>query len=247
MFLAHIVTVKNVSAITNDSTADELSCSIACMVVKICGIRRLEDMRLAADAGADSIGLLVGQRHTSGDFIAEATAKRIVEACPPSVVPVLVTHVDDPDAVHAMAAAIGVTTIQVHSEMAPEGLARLRTAGGGVYRLLKSYHVVSAESVEYGEAYRKFADGFVLDSVNPATGQVGGTGLAHDWRLSRAIVERYPDVPVMLAGGLHPDNVAAAVAAVRPYGVDVNSGTKGPDGFKDPERVRAFVRRAKSA
>ncbi|HEY1111259.1 MAG TPA: phosphoribosylanthranilate isomerase [Opitutaceae bacterium] len=211
--------------------------------VKICGVKRVEDMRIAAAAGADAIGLLVGQRHPSGDFISVELAARIAAACPPFVTPVIVTHVEDVGGIHALASGAGVSTIQVHSDLSPAGVRALRELGR--YRLLKAYHVTGQESLAYGEAYRGIVDGFVLDSLNAATGQVGGTGLTHDWALSRAIVERYPDVPVILAGGLKPENVAAAAAQVRPYGVDVNSGTKGSDGWKNKARCEAFVREAR--
>jgi phosphoribosylanthranilate isomerase len=215
------------------------------VTVKICGVRRIEDALLAADAGADEIGLLVGQRHPSGDFIAVEAAAEIVAAIATRVTPVLVTHVSDAEDVYELARAAGVKDIQVHSGMSPAGLARLCELGG--YRLRKSWHVTGPESLGYGEAYRGVADSFLLDSMNAATGQVGGTGRAHDWNVSREIVTRYAGVPVILAGGLNPENVAAAVRQVQPAGVDVNSGTKGADGFKDAARVRAFVRAAKEA
>ncbi|HVU24608.1 MAG TPA: phosphoribosylanthranilate isomerase [Opitutus sp.] len=214
------------------------------VTVKICGVRRVEDALLAAEAGADEIGVLVGQRHASGDFIEAKQAAAIVAAGAGRVTAVLVTHVSDPDEVHALARIAGVREIQVHSEMPPAGLARLRALGG--YRLRKSWHVTGPESLGYGEAYRGVADAFLLDSMNAATGQVGGTGRAHDWEVSREIVARWAGTPVILAGGLTPENVAAAVRQVRPAGVDVNSGTKGADGFKDAARVRAFVRAAKT-
>ncbi len=87
-------------------------------------------------------------------------------------------------------------------------------------------------------------DGFVADSCNPAKGQVGGTGLTHDWRISAELVERSAK-PLWLAGGLTPNNVAAAIEQVKPWGVDVNSGVKGPDGFKHPQRPQAFIQAAK--
>ena len=88
-------------------------------------------------------------------------------------------------------------------------------------------------------------DGFVLDTINAATDQVGGTGNIHDWSVSREIVARFPDSPMILAGGLNSQNVRAAIELVRPFGVDVNSGTKGPDGFKDAIKLREFIREAK--
>lgn len=224
------------------------------ITVKICGVRRAEDARLAIEAGADEIGMLVGQRHASGDFISPETATEIVRACAASnagrvaqVTPVLVTHIADPAEVHALAREIGLNAIQVHSEMPPEGLAWLKAQSVGAYRLRKSWHVLGPESLGYGDAYRGVADAFLLDSANAATGQVGGTGKTHDWSLSAEIVKRCADTPVILAGGLNPENVAAAVRQVRPAGVDVNSGTKGADGFKDAARLRAFVQAAKNA
>ena len=94
------------------------------------------------------------------------------------------------------------------------------------------------------QLYGDLVDGFVADSCNPATGQVGGTGLTHDWRISAELVERSAK-PLWLAGGLTPDNVAAAIEQVKPWGVDVNSGVKGPDGFKHPQRLQAFIQAAK--
>jgi phosphoribosylanthranilate isomerase len=218
------------------------------VTVKICGVRRVVDALVAIKAGADEIGLLVGQRHMSTDFVAEETAAEIVSACASMgrVTPVVVTHLTDPAEVHALASRIGATAIQVHSEMPPEGLAWLKAQSPG-YRLRKSWHVFGPESLGYGEAYRGVADAFLLDSANAATGQVGGTGKVHDWGLSAEIVRRFAATPVIVAGGLTPENVAAAVRQIRPAGVDVNSGTKGADGFKDAARVRAFVQAAKEA
>ena len=227
------------------------------ITVKVCGVRRVVDALAAIGAGADEIGLLCGQRHTSGDFISPETATEIVAVCASigGVTPVLVTHVEDPAEVHALARRIGVSAIQVHSAMPRGGLAWLKAqdapdasgAGGGGYRLRKSWHVTGPESLDYGEAYRGVADAFLLDSANAATGQVGGTGKTHDWSLSAEIVRRCAGMPVIVAGGLNPENVADAVRQIGPAGVDVNSGTKGPDGFKDAARMRAFVRAAKGA
>jgi phosphoribosylanthranilate isomerase len=201
------------------------------VTVKICGVRRVVDALVAIKAGADEIGLLVGQRHASTDFVTEETAAEIVSVCVSMgrVTPVLVTHL---------------------SEMPPEGLAWLKKQNAGIpgsgdYRLRKSWHVQGPESLGYGEAYRGVADAFLLDTANAATGQVGGTGKVHDWSLSAEIVRRFAGTPVIVAGGLTPENVSAAARQIRPAGVDVNSGTKGADGFKDAVRVRAFVRAAK--
>jgi len=216
-------------------------------MIKICGIRRLEDAMLAVDAGADAIGLLVGQEHRSPDFITPAEARFIVSSLPDFIAPILVTHLTDPDGVCELIAATGVQAVQIHGDMSPGDVGRVRQGRGDV-RIFKAIHVTSSKDVTRGDDYRGCADGFVLDTIDAANDQIGGTGKTHDWKISRAIVERFqPEIPVLLAGGLNPENVAAAIAAVRPAGVDVNSGTKGPDGFKDPLRVRTFVAAARRA
>jgi len=214
--------------------------------VKICGVKRAEDAGLAVAAGADALGFLVGQTHTSADFIAPLTAKAIAASLPSGVIGVLVTHLTDPGDVLDLAVLTGLTTVQLHGEIWPEDVARLRRAAPDL-TFLKSFHVTDEAGLAYGEAFVGLVDGFVLDTANPKTGQIGGTGQTHDWNLSRRIVERYRSVPVILAGGLNPDNVAEAIAAVGPFGVDVNSSTKGTDGFKSEAKARAFVANARGA
>jgi phosphoribosylanthranilate isomerase len=87
-------------------------------------------------------------------------------------------------------------------------------------------------------------DAFVLDSVNEETGAIGGTGLVHDWNISRRVVSRYP-IPVILAGGLTPLNVREALEKVKPYAVDSNSGLRDSHGFKDHTKIHEFISNAK--
>jgi phosphoribosylanthranilate isomerase len=214
------------------------------MYVKICGIRRQEDALLAAELGADAIGLLVGQKHNSTDFISAAVASDIARALPPSVEAVLVTHVEDVDELERLLQQSEIATIQLHSQIAPSSVERLRHRLPNV-KIFKSVSVISADSVAYPEAFTKLVDGFVLDSVNVATDQIGGTGKTHDWSVSREIVMRYAEVPIILAGGLNSENVRSAIESVHPFGVDVNSGSKAADGFKDPRKIEAFIVQAK--
>ena len=214
------------------------------MYVKICGIRRQEDALLAAELGPDAIGLLVGQKHNSPDFISATFARDISRALPPSVEAVLVTHVEDVDELERLLQESEITTVQLHSEIAPSSVESLRGRLPHL-KIFKSVSVISADSVTYPEAFKKLVDGFVLDSINLATNQVGGTGKTHDWSVSRQIVMRYPEVPIILAGGLNSENVRSAIECVRPFGVDVNSGTKAADGFKDPRKMEAFIIQAK--
>ena len=89
-------------------------------------------------------------------------------------------------------------------------------------------------------AVAPLVDAVLADSANPRTGQVGGTGRVHDWRVTARLGAELA-VPLILAGGLTAQNVSEAIAQVRPYAVDVNSGVKGPDGYKDPARLRDFM------
>jgi phosphoribosylanthranilate isomerase len=207
--------------------------------VKICGIRRYEDARLAIDAGADALGFLVGQNHPSPDFLEVEQARAIVSVLPPFITSVLVTHVEDEKNVIELIHALGVSSVQIHSGMSPDGVSEVRHSCKWI-KIIKSLHVVNEKSIGLLGLYEGRVDAFLLDSINVNSGQVGGTGQTHDWGISRDIV-RHARRPVILAGGLNPANVAEAIRLVAPFGVDVNSGTKGPGGFKDPEKVRAFV------
>jgi phosphoribosylanthranilate isomerase len=209
--------------------------------VKICGVATLPDAMAAVRAGADAVGFLVGPVHpTTSRFITAEAAGEIVAGLPPFCSPVLVTHLPDADAIVAAARVARVTTIQLHGDCVPDTARRLRHDLPGV-KVLTVLHVAAGVTAERARPWGDVVDGFVFDTADAATGQVGGTGRTHDWGLSRALREAIPK-PVILAGGLRPENVAAAVRAVRPFAVDVNSGVSRPDGSKDPERMEAFVR-----
>ena len=210
--------------------------------VKICGIRRLADGLLAARLGADAIGVLVGQAHPSGDFVTPEAAATILGSLPPFVSGVLVSHWQDPLALQELVGLVRPAVLQLHSEISTQNVRKLRQARPGL-TLLKAIHISSGMELESIASYVQWVDGFVADSSNPLTGQVGGTGLTHDWALT-AELEAQLGKPLLLAGGLTPLNVGAAIARVQPYGVDVNSGVKGADGFKDGALLEQFIQAA---
>ena len=211
--------------------------------VKICGIRRREDARLAIDRGADAIGVLVGQQHPSPDFISAELASCILRDLPPFVSGVLVTHVDQPKDLLGLIKQVKPSAVQIHSAMPPDALAAVRRHHPEL-PLLKVVHANGPNPIATIRAYAGLINGVVSDSCNPATGQVGGTGMPHDWAVS-AQLARQGGLPLILAGGLTPNNVAAAIAQVSPWGVDVNSGVKGDDGFKSDARLNDFIARAR--
>ncbi len=209
---------------------------------KICGITTPEEARLAERLGAHAIGILVGRRHQSADFVDAEAAREICLALPPYVVSVLVTHVEQPDELVALALAIPCGAIQVHSDVDAAVLADLRSR-------LPARKVIGKVSVEDESAIARAheiegaVDAILLDSRDRASDRVGGTGLVHDWSISARIVSECR-VPVILAGGLNPDNLARAISLVRPWAVDTHTGVETADGRKSEDKMRAFIQTA---
>ncbi|MGB9941114.1 phosphoribosylanthranilate isomerase [Methanosarcina sp.] len=213
------------------------------MRIKICGIKRVEDAIMAAYCGADAIGLVVGQKHNSDDFIDKDLARKIVKQCPPYISPVLVTELDDAEEISNLAHKIGVTSIQLHSDCTVDSIVSLRKILPHI-KIIKNFHVNGFEVMQAMKPFESVVDAFILDTLDLANDKVGGTGLVHDWNVSRNIVKEVSK-PVILAGGLTPENVGEAIRFVKPFGVDASSGLKDSDGFKDKRKVINFISRAK--
>ena len=213
--------------------------------VKICGLTNLNDALAAISYGADAVGFLVGQvHHSTGHFISQGRASEIVSQLPPFCSTVLVTHLARPADVISAAKIAKVSTIQLHGETTPKEAEEIKhqLPYAKIYRAI---HVFDDQAVEDAQRYRGFVDGVILDTAIKETGQVGGTGRTHDWKVSRKIVETV-SLPVILAGGLNPQNVLQAIETVHPFAVDVNSGVSNRDGTKDHQKLRLFIQRAKS-
>jgi|KBSMisStandDraft_5_1062788.scaffolds.fasta_scaffold56970_5 phosphoribosylanthranilate isomerase len=211
--------------------------------VKICGIRSLADMQIAVQQGTDAIGVLVGKLHSSSDFVPANLAAEICERTPPFVTSVLVTHLEDPDSVLALADTIPSAAVQLHSDITPALIDTLRRALAP-RKVIAKIGVEGPSAIERARDLDQRVDAIVLDSVNRATDQVGGTGLTHDWSISSQIVKQI-STPVILAGGLTPANVGSAIRQVHPWAVDVNSGVRNQAGFKDGDLIRAFIETSK--
>jgi len=212
--------------------------------VKICCIADLAEARLAIAHGAAALGLVSAMPSGPGVIdeavIAEVAAAVAAEA--PAVQTFLLTSLTEAEAIVAQHRRCGTTTLQLVDALAPGELPRLRAALPAV-RLVQVIHVCGEASVEEALAAAPHVDAVLLDSGAPqaAVKQLGGTGRTHDWATSRrirdALAER--DVPLYLAGGLRPDNVAAAVAQVAPYGLDLCTGVR-QHGRLDAVRLAAF-------
>lgn len=214
------------------------------MRIKICGIRNEQDMKAAVNAGANAIGFLIGQLHASTDFVLPGTAARLVRMLPPFVSPVLVTHFTDPAEVFDLVIRTGITTVQLHGGSTPEEVAALRDMLPPAGKIILAVHLQSEDDFVNTKDYYRMVDAFLVDSIDPEAGKVGGTGLTNDWTLARKFVETTP-YPVILAGGLCGENAADAIRTVQPYGLDANSRLKNESGDVDAAKCAAFVQAAK--
>lgn len=155
---------------------------------------------------------------------------------------ILITYQERAIDVALLAQSLGVDGVQLHGWFSPDEAEELRRVMPGL-TIFKSLVVGRDEVHRQVELYAPHVDVFLTDTFDPQRGASGATGMTHDWAISRELVERSP-LPVMLAGGLTPENVADAVHAVRPAGVDAHTGLEDAGGAKDPHSVALFVRRA---
>lgn len=211
--------------------------------VKICANKSITDAKMCIDANTDIIGILVGQEHTSNDFINKYTAKEIVDFVNKRCKVSLVTHLTDANEIIELTKFIGNDIIQLHSDIKESEVEKIVNELPNI-ELVRLIHISKDGLICSNIDDIKYVDYYLLDSFNLSTNQVGGTGLTHDWNISKEIAKNL-NKPVFLAGGLNSTNVKKAINIVKPYGVDVNSGCKNSLGNKDPNKVKEFVYNAK--
>lgn len=200
----------------------------------------MEEARLAILCGADALGLVARMPSGPGP-IADDLIAEIAASVPPPIATFLLTSEVDADAVVEHVLRTRVNTVQlVDDTTTPEVYAALRAEVPGV-RIVQVVHVRERASVDLALSVASRVDALLLDSGNPvaAIRELGGTGRTHDWRLSREIVDRSP-IPVFLAGGITPSNVAEAIAQVRPFGIDLCSGVR-TNGKLDQRKLQALT------
>ena len=200
--------------------------------VKICGITAIEDGLHAAQAGADAIGLVFYAK--SPRYVEAATAAAIVRALPPfvTVVGLFVDALED--YVHVVLERVPLDVLQFHGKESPAYCARY----GRPY--LKAVRVKEDTDLLQCAADHAAAQALLLDAYVP--GVPGGTGERFDWtRIPAALAK-----PIVLSGGLTPENVQEAIRQVHPWAVDVSSGVEAGPGRKDPAKVSLFIERAKA-
>jgi len=215
------------------------------MIIKICGITNLDDAKLAADAGADYLGFIF--HPPSARYVSAETVREIVQSLKsevqnlkpetsdfrPSFVGVFVNI--PTDEIQRVMDFCGLDFAQLHGDESPEMVAGF---GGRAFKAIAPQSLAEAERIS--SLVIRHSPFILLDAFHPT--QRGGTGKIADWDTATVIAREYP---ILLAGGLTPDNVATAIARVKPFGVDVSSGVEASPGKKDPVKVRAFVANVK--
>jgi len=205
--------------------------------VKLCGITDERDRDAAVAAGADAVGVIVDVDVETPREISAERAADLVAGVPPFVTTVLVTMPGSVEDAVSLLDAVGADAVQVHSTLTPEYVGGLRS------RVEETVIAAVGPDADL-PAYADAADALLVDSVDEAGG--GGTGETQDWERTAELVADV-DAPVILAGGLTPENVAEAVETVDPYAVDTASGVEREGGVKDHDAMRTFVARATGA
>lgn len=204
------------------------------MKVKICGHRTADDALQSAELGADFIGVIVEVPVNTPRKVSRERAAEIIRSIEPPAQGVMVIMPGTIDEAVELYETVKASFIQLHGDESPEFVKELKSAVP--CKIIKAIHV-KEYSMKKAHGHAKFADMILLDT--PAE-KAGGSGVVHDWGISKRIIDEV-EIPVLLAGGLNPENVAEAIEAARPYGVDVASGVEGPDGMKDFKKVRNFI------
>ncbi len=202
------------------------------MLIKICGITNTEDALAAVEFGADALGFNFYPK--SPRYVAPETVLQILEEIPPSILRVGVFVNERDSLVRDLSVDLNLGALQFHGDEVPTYCEQFATP------YWKAFRLKDAKTVELMKRYRP--QHFVLDAF--VEDAFGGTGILADWDLAR---EAKKAGSVLLAGGLKPDNVEAAILAVRPAGVDVASGVESSPGRKDHAKLERFIENALSA
>ncbi len=202
--------------------------------IKICGITDPAQAEVIAHEGADAIGLVFAK---SSRQVNSHQAREIISVLPPFVQSVGVVVNPDPDELTQLIDLCGLDIVQLHGDESPDFCALFKN------RAIKALRIRSSSDLENIKRYEAHVRGFLLDAWSSSA--MGGTGMTFDWTLAEKALA-ITNKPVILAGGLDPDNVSRAIKQVRPWGVDVSSGVEDSPGKKNLVRVRKFIKAVRS-
>jgi phosphoribosylanthranilate isomerase len=202
--------------------------------IKVCGITCQEDARMAVAAGADGLGFIFVEQ--SPRLVEPDMVRAITEELPPFVDRIGVFLDEEIDVIKEIVHYCHLTLVQLHGSESPEYCRKISS------QVIKAFSIRTESDSEELAAYADAASGFLLDTYHKD--MAGGTGKAFDWKLVEQVK---PPGPVILAGGLTPENVGEAIRQVKPFAVDVNSGVEYQPGRKDSDKLKNFAHEVRKA
>jgi phosphoribosylanthranilate isomerase len=216
-------------------------------IIQIAGIKDFDETQMLIDAGVDYLGFPL-RLDVNKEDISEEEAGRIIRTLRPPTYGVLITYLDKANEIVEFCTELGTKIVQLHGKIALEELAQVKALDPEIV-IIKSL-IIRGNNLSELESDLKqltpWVDAFITDTYDPTTGASGSTGKTHDWSISRRLVE-LSSKPIILAGGLTPENIARAIEIVHPAGVDAHTGVEDMHGKKDREKVSRFVTAARAA
>lgn len=216
-------------------------------LIQIAGVIDAAEAQMLQQCGIRYLGFPL-RLQVHREDLTEEEAAAIIKSLAPPVCGVLITYLDQASEIAAFCHALGARIVQIHGDIHRDELKRLETLDPNL-TMIKSLVIGMRDDKALEATVRElspFVDAFITDTFDPKTGASGATGKTHDWRVSRRLVE-VADRPVILAGGLTPENVKRAVLEVQPAGVDSHTGVEDSSGRKSREKVQKFLSEANEA
>jgi phosphoribosylanthranilate isomerase len=208
--------------------------------VKICGITREEDVKIVSDLGADAVGFVVGVP-SSPRNLSLNKAEKLIGVVPVFVKSVLVMVPKSLKELFRTCEKLNPSALQIHGENIIDASSLRENLPNTP--IIRAINVYQENILEAASNASKSFDAILLDSTSH--GMYGGTGKVHDWNLSKRIKRVIHSKPLILAGGLHPENVQESIRTVQPYAVDVSTGVESRPGIKDPIKISTFIENVK--
>jgi phosphoribosylanthranilate isomerase len=204
--------------------------------VKVCGLTNFQDALTAVESGADALGFIIYDK--SKRFVKPKDVRKITSLLPPFVTKVGVFVNEDPRDVLEILSYCHLDLAQLHGDESPEDCEYV-----GAHRVIKVFRLKDESEVEKIEPFVGKVRAILLDTYDARV--YGGTGKPFDWKIALKVKERFPELPLILSGGLNPENVSEAVKEVAPFAVDVCSGVEREPGVKERSKLVSFVKNAK--
>jgi len=209
--------------------------------IQIAGILDKEEADMLLDSGVNYLGFPL-RLPVNKEDISEEDAGKIIKSLIPPNYGILITYLNIAEDIIEFCKKLGCSLIQLHGAIETSELIKLKSELPElviIKSLVTGKHSID-ELKNIINEQSEFVDAFITDTYNPITGATGATGLTHDWEISRELVE-YSNKPIILAGGLTPDNVYDAITVVKPTGVDSHTGVEDSEGKKDKKKIKMFL------